>query len=277
MNRPFDDMPPTQDPVNHDDDPRSDVRIILDLLWRLRSASVAVFALMLAVALLEGLSVGLFMPLVASITGAETFAGGRIATMAANLIASVPPDSRLTVFGAAFVGLLAVKGAMTVAQVNVSYRFIYSIRQHWVERILRHYLDGSLLFMRTQSQGQLVNDLVQETFRSVRAVLDALNLASRTVTIGLLVVLMVLVDWRVTVIAAATGAGAYAATSGIVRRYSRELGRRLLDLNRRIQTGAIQALAGLREIKLYGVQDRTVHRFSSDIADSHRVQTVTHT
>lgn len=256
---------------------RSTARIIFDLLLQFRARAIAVWVLILATALLEGVTVGMFLPLVASVTGDFAAEGGRALEAFTRLVARVPEDSRLTVFGLGFIVLLVFKGVVMVAQANASYRFIYAIRAHWVDRILRKYLGGSLLFMRARSQGELVNDLVQETYRSVRAVQDALNLASRAITIGLLVLVMMLVDWRITLMAAGIGAGAYLAASGVIRRYSERMGGRMLHFNRRISADAMQALAGLREVKLYGVQDRTMERFNEDVRDSHQVQTIIQT
>jgi len=255
----------------------STARIIFRLLLQFRTRAIVVWALILATAILEGVTVGMFLPLVASVTGDFSAEGGDALAAFTGLVTRVPEDLRLTVFGLGFILLLVLKGTVMVAQANASYRFIYAIRAHWVDRILRKYLAGSLLFMRTRSQGELVNDLVQETYRSVRAVQDALNLVSRGITIGLLFVVMVVVDWRITFVSAAIGAIIYLTASGVIRHYSERMGERMLHFNRRISADAIQALAGLREIKLYGVQDRTMERFNEDVRDSHQVQTVIQT
>ena len=253
------------------------IGIVLGLLRQFRGRAVAVLALIFATALLEGVTVGMFLPLVASITGDLAADGGGAVALFAALVAKVPEDARLAVFGLIFIAILLLKGAAMVAQANASYRFIYAIRAHWVDRILRTYLAGSLLFMRTRSQGELVNDLVQETFRSVRAIHDALNLASRALTIVLVVLVMLLVDWRITLLAAAVGTVGYLSVGGIIRRGSERLGRRMLHYNRCISGDAMQALSGLREIKLYGVQDRTMARFNAHVRESHQVQTLVHT
>lgn len=248
-------------------------KIVFKLLNQFRRQAIFVGILILLTALLEGISVSMFMPLVASVTGDFVNQTSAFMMKISDIVSSIPEDSRLIIFGLIFIALVSFKGLITVLQANASYRLIYAIRAHWIDHILRKYLAGSLLFMRTKSQGELVNDLVQETTRSIRAILDALNLISRAITIGLLVIIMIAVDWRITLIATSIGAGSYLLGSRIIKQYSERMGGRLLKLNRRISSEAIQALSGLREVKLYGVQGRTMNRFNKNVSESHLIQT----
>ena len=230
---------------------------ILRRLLRGRSRYLALlFVVMLAAAFAEGLGFALVMPLLGGILGQDVLPGA-LGQAVAGLSSALPADFRLEgvllLLGLAFLLrslLLVLAGGMTT---HLSMR----LRSDWAERLFRHYLTARYLFLTGQKQGEVSHNVANESFRAGRSITILLDfLAKLTLAIVLFVVLLV-AQWQAALAVSAGGVAIYYAVRKASFRYSLNFGRTRQALYQRITASASEAMATVRQIKLYGVEQRS--------------------
>jgi len=139
-------------------------------------------------------------------------------------------------------------------------------------RLLRHYLQQPYEFHLTRHSADLGKNILAEVHELVASVIGPLvGLMSNVLSALAIVVLLVIIDARVALFAAAMLGGSYGLFYALVRRRLSGLGRERLVANRERFKHAAEAFGGIKDTKLLGREHSMLALFEAPAARMARV------
>lgn len=233
--------------------PRDVGAVFLKGLGPFRGRAAFVFALTFAAALAESLSLGFVFPFLEAV-----LAPGRApaSPVLASIVARVPEGERLLWASAVLVGLVVVRTVLVVWREIATNRFVNTLRLDWSRSILDRVLSGPFDVAARRARGALLNDVLHEPTYASKAYRDVADLCVRLLLGLLTVAVLTLIDWRLAASALAVGVVLAAAVWGVSRRYSLRVGRERIELQQDISATMGEALAGLRQVKVFSMESQ---------------------
>lgn len=141
-------------------------------------------------------------------------------------------------------------------------RFAFDMNHTLSVRMLRMYLAKPYVFFLGQNSAGLAKNILGEVMRAVQGFLMAgINLVARAILAMSVLALLVVVDPWLAVGAFTVLGAAYGALFLRVRRGMREAGKRRSAADRSRFTAATEALTGVKEIKVLGMEGPFLDRF----------------
>jgi subfamily B ATP-binding cassette protein MsbA len=212
--------------------------------------------------LAEGLGIGLLIPLLDTLMSERTARPSILTGLFYQYAAIFPEDVRLIAISGTIVGLVMIKSI-----VHFSYLAILTWSGSRIAHDLRVALFDQLLsvsyqYIAQQAQGTQINALEGQTYRAGQAVLDLSLLLVNLCTAAILTVLLLFISWPMTLLIMGGVALAGAAMRWLVTS-SQRLGRQAESSNGALQEIALQALNGMRIIRIFGQERRERARFEA--------------
>ena len=224
-----------------------------------------VVVLGLLAATLEGLGIGLIMPLLGTMTGQPPVAGGTLARLFQGLGMGLNPQQRMVILALAMVALVLLKN-LVVAVNGVLSAWIYGRASHLMRSALAQRLNEvGYAFFQQESPGRLINIIATESWKASDAIGTTLTMLVNATAILILFVFLCLLSWKMTL---AVGVGlaliqlVQASLSAPLRRRSRKV----TENNGRLASLMLHLVEGARLIRVFGQADKEKARFdqSSD-------------
>lgn len=214
---------------------------------------ILLFLLLSLSAIVETLSLGSVMPLLGAIVqdpaGADQ---GRLMGWAEGL----PQETRLLVASGAVLGLFLFRSVVTLLREYYAAFFTNGLRRLWSTRIFENFLYGDLLDIKREKQGHVINAMVNEPIyaaKGIHAVID--GLVALLVVVGVGSFLLWLNLWATLTALVLIGGGI-----GILWRfstaYSENVGKSRVGYNQMINHLIAEAVAGVRQIKVFSAESR---------------------
>ncbi|MFP4271162.1 MAG: ABC transporter ATP-binding protein, partial [Alphaproteobacteria bacterium] len=152
----------------------------------------------------------------------------------------------------------AVKAVTTYAQTRFATMRTFTL----ASRLLEGYLHQPYVWFLHRHSADLGKTVLSEVDQVInKALVPAIQLLAQSVVVGFLVLLLVLIDPVVAVVAALVVGGAYGLVFGVVRGYLSELGRERVRANKARYEAAQEAMGGIKDVKLLGLEDGYLRRF----------------
>jgi len=230
-----------------------------------RSGSVAL-VLMVLVTASEGVGLILLVPLLA-LVGVDPQTGplGRIGGGVAGLLGAFNLRPTLAVVLALFLAAAALRALLsrweTMTSLTLEYDFSARLREELYQAVAR----ARWPFLACRRSSDLVHVLIAEVDRAGAAAHSLLYLVNLGLLTGLYVVAALRLSWQATALALAAGLTLLVFLRGRVRA-ARVVGERLTTVTRSIYAAAVEHLAAIKTIKVYGAERRTVAAFSAGSA-----------
>lgn len=171
--------------------------------------------------------------------------------------------SRFLIFvGGAVLLILAVTNALSALATWATLRFIWNQHHRMAVELLRKYLHRPYTYFLNRNTSELAKKLLQEV-QSVTegaAMQLAMFIADVAVVLGILTLLLV-VDWRLSLMIIGTLGGAYVLVFVLVRRTQARLGEARNASNTERFRFATEALVGIKNVIVMGRQEAFLSRF----------------
>lgn len=143
------------------------------------------------------------------------------------------------------------------------YKFSWNTYHSLSERTLINYLYKPYSFYLNRNTADLGKNILSEVSETVRNVLvPTMNLISRSVVAVFVLFMLVLLDWRLALIMFGIVGGAYGLIFYFVRRKLSAYGEARVKANRERFHSVLEALAGVKEVKLLGKEPIFIRRYS---------------
>ncbi len=227
-------------------------------LWFLPAMAM----LSLLTSLFEGISLTLVIPLVHAldqdVAPAEQ---GRLLTLLHDSVAAIPIESRLLAILAAIFAAVVLKSLVSYANMTVLGvvygRLSHSLRLGVFSRVV----DMPLAEFERERSGRLLNVLNNETWRATDALNAVFSIITSLSTLIVFVTLLLLLSWRLTLLALLCMALIPPLIQVLTRRVKR-LSERGLEANEALARRTWVALSGLRVIHAFGREGYEIKRFA---------------
>lgn len=241
---------------------RGPVGALLPLLRLYPWSIPALIVLGIFASLAEGVGIGLFIPLLQSLahTGPPAQTGNGLVDTLSGLFSGTPPEQRLLVISACILAAIGLKAALTYG---------HGALFHWLDARISHRLRSGIFeqlltvshrFLEHSASGKLFNALANETWRASEALSVLVSLVITTCTITVYALLLLLISWKLSLIAAL----AMLAISLVVRlitRQVKQLGQRGTEANAVLAERMLEGFGGMSVIRAFGRETHEQARF----------------
>lgn len=234
--------------------------------WRIPT----LVALMVVVALTEGIGMVLLLPLLNAIGVSDTTGGGSVGSTVTALL------TRLDITGSPYVltGLLLSVFAVQLALFLVQTWWVSWLQRDygatWQKLLLDGFLKAKWSFLSGMKLGSMTNQITQETARLSGAFLILAQLAAMVVTVVVYVTVAALISWHVTLILVCFAVAMFVLVRGI-RRKNYHIGMRLGPLAAELNVLLTEFLGGIKLIKATATEKQAADRIAR-VIDELRVQ-----
>ncbi|HEV7276270.1 MAG TPA: ABC transporter ATP-binding protein [Devosiaceae bacterium] len=240
----------------------------------LKFAAALVVVIVIA-SVAEGVGFSLIVPLLQGMVAGEPDAGaGMVLETIMVLGVQFPPEWRLIGLLGLLVTMFFIKGAALVAVSGMSRWFSNTLRLRWVTFAFESHMGAPYTRVAGQPQGQVVQNIIGETDSAARAIILLIELLARTLQIVVLVGLLLLADWRMTLLIGALTVFAFSLIWGRTRRLSLQSGVERLEIRQSATDIVSESVDRLRSVKLLGLADVRTRLLAKRLRVYRRVDTV---
>lgn len=249
-------------------------RKIIDLLdaGERRNAAL-LLGMMLVMGMLDTISVGSVLPFISVVADPEVVKTNKYLNIVYNRLGFTSTNNFLLFLGGA-VFVLVVVGLTFQALTHLVMARFTNMRNYTIShRLLRGYLNRPYSFFLNRNSADLSASVLNEVQLVIATVLiPAANLLAHSIVTFFLVALVVVVNPLVAVVAVLFFGGAYSLIYAVLRRYIGRIGAERVKANKERFQIAQEALGGIKEVKVLGLEDGYINRFARSARDYSRVQ-----
>lgn len=222
----------------------------------------AVVGLGVLASLAEGVGIGLFIPLLQSLTpGSDSGQmGNALVEWFSHLFAQVPPGQRLYLIAGCIFGSVLLRAGLTYGN-RVLLSWVDTRTGHWLRsRIFEQLMSVSPRYLERSKTGRWLNILSTESWRTNEALHILLDMIVSACTLLVYVALLLLISWQLTLVVAAamlTIALLVRLLTHSVERYGTQVTRTNAVLAERM----VEGCEGMQTIRAFGREADEQARF----------------
>jgi ATP-binding cassette, subfamily B, bacterial PglK len=223
-----------------------------------------VLALAVLAGLLEMIAVLSVLPFMAAVASPSAMMAHPVAEWAGATFGLTESRDLLLVSGLGVLLLVLVANAAGVLRLRMVLLSTHNIKHFLSRRLLSAYLARPYSWFLEQHSSGPARVVLDESDRVIQGVLLALlGAAIRGVAAVLIVLLLLVVDFRLTLVVAAVMGGAYVVIYLGVRRIQERLGEMRVEATQTRFKVATEVLGGIKEVKSLGVEQEFLRRFDA--------------
>lgn len=247
------------------------IRDLLDAAERRKA--LLLLAMMLVMGVLETVSVGSVMPFIAVAANPDVVKTNAYLAALYDGLGFTDMDAFLVFLGVAvFLLVVGSLGFKALTHWAIA-RYIHMRSFTLSSRLLRGYLGRPYSFFLNRHSADLGKTVLSEVQQVIRqALLPAMQLVANAIVAVFLVTLVVVVDALVAITAVLVLGGAYAVIYLVFRRYISRIGAQRVTANRARFQVAQEALGGIKDVKVRGLEDGYIQSFRKPAGRFARVQ-----
>jgi ABC-type multidrug transport system fused ATPase/permease subunit len=240
----------------------SELIYLLKVLGDFRKPFLYLFGLLFLTAVAEVFSLGMVLPLLDVVVKSETGAPPRYVAF---LFRSFDKENLLLAVSLAMVFLIIIKNLLFLYSEYRSTRFETQLRLHWMKSIIEKYMFGDFRSVIGQKQGVLLHNMTHEPMYASKGIRDIIDLFSKTMISGAIMVLLLMTSWKITALVFGLFGIVVFALWKVSRNYSIAVGKKKIALNQSISAVGSEGLTGIRQIKIFSLEDRVINEFTGFI------------
>lgn len=230
---------------------------------RERRTLIWVVVLSLVVALLQAFSVASIMPFMGLVANPGLVDEVGWLGRAYDSLGLATPTAFLAFLGGAVLVILAVTNSLSALAVWATFRFVWNQHQRLSVELLRNYLHRPYRYFLNQNTSEMAKKLLQEVqLVTDGAVMQFVILIADTGVIVGIMLLLLIVDWQLSLLIMGTLGVAYAGMYMVVRRTQARLGMERTLANSERFRFAGEALTGIKNVMILGRREAFVQRFT---------------
>jgi ABC-type multidrug transport system fused ATPase/permease subunit len=243
----------------------SKTRTFLSFLGPFRVSATILFVLTIISALAESLGLGMVLPLleVAVEPDLDNTLGAKYLAPLLNLF---PDNSHLLVVGGLTIFLIMIKNLLVILRKYYSNQFIEGIRKYWASEIMKNYLYADFASLLKQRQGAWLNNMIYEPAWACKCLKDMIDFFAKSTVAFFIIVLLIMVNWRITITVSCASLLIALGFSRLSNKYSRTVGKKKVKLNQQISSIATESISGVRQIKIFSMENRVIKEFAGKLA-----------
>ena len=265
---------------NRPHNPKQNIWILIRLLKPYRFQVGLSLILAVLAALLEGVGLGLLVPVLQSLTTNGSLASGNaVVDLLSRPFMSIPSQDRLPVLMLILLIITALKNGATYGHAYLGAWLRTNLMRNLRCRMFDQFLRVGYQFLAQCRAGDLWNDLTSETNRAGQVASALIQQAGIGFVIAVYAVLLLAISWPLTLLAVAMVGALSLVLRTIVRR-SGVAGEQISRTYAQHSSVGLEGLSAMRVIRLFGREDFERARFERTVeqanqADMRSIQVTT--
>ncbi len=251
---------------------QSTLNILSQLIEGYKRHALLLFIVMLLTAGAEALGLSLLLPLLSGLIDQEA-EFGKIFEYLDFIFGSIPSEYKMIVLLAILVIAFLLKNALLVTNKGMNAHFVMRLREQWSYKILSSYLNAKYQNIMNQKQGIMFHNAAVEPFRVSKSIIDLLNLLSKMIMALAIFVMLIMVNWKVSLVAALFGGLIYLLIKNMTFDYSLRFGKKRLDIQQNVSSISSESVGAIKEIKMLGAGQKYLSALMGKLREFTRVQT----
>ncbi len=243
----------------------SRVKTFLSFLGPFKTSAIILFSLIVISAFTESLGLGMILPLLEIAVKSDIDA-----TIGAKYLAPLlyifPENFHLLVICGITIFLIAAKNLFVVLRKYYSNRFVEDSRKYWATGIMNSYMYSEFASSLEQKQGVLLNNMLYEPSWACKCIKDMIDFFAKSMIAFFIITLLIMVNWQITIAVSCISFLVAFGFSKVSHNYSLIVGKKKVKLNQQIGSVATESIAGLRQIKIFSMENRVIKEFVSNLA-----------
>lgn len=240
------------------------IRLLVSVIGPYKKHFLLILCIIIIAGLCEAIGLGLIIPFIGIVLGDNEYTLNIKAISYFNQLFTqiVPENQRLLGIAVFIAAVFMIKNIFIYISSVLSVHFFNSIRRFWTTTILSRFLHAEYDYIISQKRGTLINTLFEETKAASKFIAKFLEYILSLVMVLSIYSVMLITNWRVTLL----------MTLGILlilgtfwmlsTRFSIMSGKRRLALNQEITSEGEQALNGIRQVKLFSLENNVLKSYS---------------
>jgi len=226
--------------------------------------------------LLEGVGIGILMPLV------EFIGNDQAALKYQNVLKFFQMESmsrdRIVIALCVFIVVLfLIKNAVSVFVIWLNHYFTKKISMRWKSRIFDSYLNKRYDFFVKNEQGKLIQNMLVESNKAMEGFYFMISLVVQVSLAATILAVLFIVSWKVTLFFILVGMGVSGCTYYLSKQKFYDFGTRLVNLDQTCYIVASEAIAGIKQVKAFVVENFFRKRFNEKLEELRRLAVKYHT
>jgi subfamily B ATP-binding cassette protein MsbA len=240
------------------------------------SSAGILFALLLFTSIMEGIGFSLVIPLlqVMLFPTADLAGGNSLQRAIGHISAIVPPDWRLSGLLGLITFVFVLKSLGLASASALTRWFVDTLRMDWLTVAFLAHMKAPYSQVAVQSHGEVLQNIVGETEGASRSVLLLIESAARIIQMTVLVVILLLANWRAALFVLIIGGVAYSLSWRISRRFSLQAGRTRQIIRQRTNDVVSECITGLRTVKLLDIAASRAKQLRHMLRNFRRVDSI---
>jgi subfamily B ATP-binding cassette protein MsbA len=242
--------------------PLQTVRTLLGFLHPYPWVLPCIILLGTVASLAEGIGIGLLIPLLGALMAGHAAQSGMLTSRFYEYASIFPEDVRLIVITATIICLVVMKSMIHFGYLGILSWSSSKVAHDLRLRLFDQFLTVSYQYIAQKGQGSQINALEGQTYRVGQATLDLCLLLVNLSTTAVLTVLLFAISWQMSLLMTCGVVLAGLAMRWMVARTHR-VGRQVEDSNAALMESCLQALNGMRIIRIFGQERREATRLEA--------------
>ena len=227
-----------------------------------RRQVVLLAAAVVVMAVLEVVNVMAIMPFLSAAADPASVREHELLGTAADLLGIQDDRLFLILLGLAVFTLLLLSNAWTAMTTWMEARLAWSWNHAWSSRILRRYVYQPYPYFLGRNTADLLKNVLSEVEQlAAQLLVPGVEAVGRSVVMVGIVVAMVVVEPRAALLATVVVGGSYAVVFRATRRKLAQVGAERVAANEARFRAATDVLAGIKDVKLLGLEEDFLERF----------------
>ncbi len=219
-----------------------------------RTAFARLLSLLLLSSVLESVGLAL-VPTVLTVLMSDQ-AASKVPSVLQPLLHLLPPSGMALAVTGAVAVLFVLKHTVSLVTIGYSTTIVNRMRDAWRSRIIDRYLNAPLGETRAEQSGKLIENLVNQPIRAAKFMRFIIGMCADSVSSAAMLVVLVVASWKVTLVVG--GFFVVIAVIGTLplKRHAGRLGARENKMLHQLTHMATEAISGLQQIKIFGLERR---------------------
>ncbi len=244
----------------------------LAVLWKLlegyRRYAFVLFVIMISAAFMEAVGISLIIPFfqifIASpdMSGSTFFSSSPVMEWFKNtLFSGGSPERRVVIFAVLVISVFALKNLLLYMRRVLTVDFSATMLNYWRRVIFKRFLNAEYESIVSENRGKLLNNLIVETGLSSRMLSKIVDYFSKVVLAAAIYAAMLVLYFKITVIISVAVLIILGIVALFSTNFSKYAGKKRIDMYQKISSDAQQYLSGVRQVKLFSMQNKVIGEF----------------
>lgn len=249
------------------------IRFFVSTLGPYKKYAFVLLLIMIFAALSEAIGLGLIIPFLGIILGESAYTENiKVISYFNQFFTQIfPENQRLIGITIILFTTFLFKNIFIYLSSVLSIHFINSLRKFWSSKIMERYLHCEYDYIISQKRGTLINNLINEPMMASKFIGQFAEFILRIIGAMSIYSIMLITNWQVTLsltLAMVLILGIFWKAS---TRFSIETGKKRLILNQEITAEGEQSLNGIRQVKLFSLEDNVNKSFTKKFDNLRRI------